>query len=215
MEYKLIFEDGSEALMHHGIKGMKWGVWNAETAARYRGSHSYRPTAREEARATERLKQAKTNLDGSDKSIKKYKKAERHYYKTISGRNAATRARLALAARVLSLSVAAVSGMYGLGNLSLATGSLLKSDLFSNIDPTLKQPGYNNSSKFTKDALKQVGHILNASHHVHQAQSQLGLSAISAVIANSTGKIETKYETLRKDEAFRKAMKKGAAKETS
>ena len=34
MDYKVTFEDGSEALMHHGIKGMKWGVWNAETAAR-------------------------------------------------------------------------------------------------------------------------------------------------------------------------------------
>ncbi len=38
MDYKLTFEDGSEALMHHGIKGMKWGVWNAETAARYKGA---------------------------------------------------------------------------------------------------------------------------------------------------------------------------------
>ena len=38
MDYKLTFEDGSEALMHHGIKGMKWGVWNSETAARYKGA---------------------------------------------------------------------------------------------------------------------------------------------------------------------------------
>lgn len=36
MEYRLTFADGSEAyLEHHGIKGMKWGVWNAETRARY------------------------------------------------------------------------------------------------------------------------------------------------------------------------------------
>ena len=36
MAYKLTFEDGSEAyLEHHGIKGMKWGVWNAETKAKY------------------------------------------------------------------------------------------------------------------------------------------------------------------------------------
>ena len=39
MEYKLTFEDGSEALLsHHGTKGMKWGVWNAETKARYEGT---------------------------------------------------------------------------------------------------------------------------------------------------------------------------------
>ena len=36
MEYKITFEDGSEAyLAHHGVKGMKWGVWNEETRARY------------------------------------------------------------------------------------------------------------------------------------------------------------------------------------
>ena len=29
--------DRSPSLMHHGVKGMKWGVWNAETRARYSG----------------------------------------------------------------------------------------------------------------------------------------------------------------------------------
>ena len=38
MDYLLTFEDGSEGLMHHGIKGMKWGVWNAETRRRHLGS---------------------------------------------------------------------------------------------------------------------------------------------------------------------------------
>lgn len=37
MEYKLTFEDGSSGyLAHHGIRGMKWGVWNADTSARYK-----------------------------------------------------------------------------------------------------------------------------------------------------------------------------------
>lgn len=36
MLYILTFEDGSSAfLAHHGVKGMKWGVWNEETKARY------------------------------------------------------------------------------------------------------------------------------------------------------------------------------------
>ena len=36
MEYLVTFDDGSSAfLSHHGTKGMKWGVWNPETAARY------------------------------------------------------------------------------------------------------------------------------------------------------------------------------------
>lgn len=36
MEYMVTFEDGTEGyLSHHGMKGMHWGVWNAETRARY------------------------------------------------------------------------------------------------------------------------------------------------------------------------------------
>lgn len=35
MDYKFTFQDGSESLMHYGVKGMKWGVWNAETRNRY------------------------------------------------------------------------------------------------------------------------------------------------------------------------------------
>lgn len=40
MDYRVTFEDGSEALAHYGIKGMKWGVWNEETKARYGESKS-------------------------------------------------------------------------------------------------------------------------------------------------------------------------------
>ena len=36
MDYKFTFEDGSSGyLAHHGVKGMKWGVRNAETLSRY------------------------------------------------------------------------------------------------------------------------------------------------------------------------------------
>ena len=38
MDYLVTFEDGSSGyLAHHGVKGMKWGVWNTETKARYSG----------------------------------------------------------------------------------------------------------------------------------------------------------------------------------
>lgn len=48
MDYKFTFQDGSEALMHFGIKGMKWGVWNAETAARRRGGGVRQKTSKTE-----------------------------------------------------------------------------------------------------------------------------------------------------------------------
>lgn len=36
MDYKLTFEDGSDAILtHHGVKGMHWGIWNPETRDRY------------------------------------------------------------------------------------------------------------------------------------------------------------------------------------
>lgn len=36
MKYLVTFEDGSSRyLSHHGVKGMKWGVWNEETKERY------------------------------------------------------------------------------------------------------------------------------------------------------------------------------------
>lgn len=37
-EIVLLDEDLDDVLSHHGIKGMKWGVWNAETRAKYLGS---------------------------------------------------------------------------------------------------------------------------------------------------------------------------------
>lgn len=46
MDYKITFEDDSSGcLVHYGVKGMKWGVWNAETSARYKGGLSDRQKA--------------------------------------------------------------------------------------------------------------------------------------------------------------------------
>ena len=35
MDYLINFNDGSEALAHYDVKGMKWGVWNEETRRRH------------------------------------------------------------------------------------------------------------------------------------------------------------------------------------
>ena len=37
-DYLITMDTGEQYLMHHGVKGMKWGEWNAETAARYSGT---------------------------------------------------------------------------------------------------------------------------------------------------------------------------------
>lgn len=37
MELKFTFEDGSEAIAHYGVQGMKWGVWNLDTRRKYEG----------------------------------------------------------------------------------------------------------------------------------------------------------------------------------
>ena len=37
MDYLITIDTGDKYLVHHGTKGMKWGKWNAETAARYAG----------------------------------------------------------------------------------------------------------------------------------------------------------------------------------
>lgn len=51
MRYSILFDDGSSAyLEHHGVKGMHWGIWNAETAARRAGRKAFRKQERERAK---------------------------------------------------------------------------------------------------------------------------------------------------------------------
>lgn len=59
MDYKVTFQDGSEALAHYGVLGMKWGVWNSETRARRSGEgRKPRLTAEQKARYKEVAKVA-------------------------------------------------------------------------------------------------------------------------------------------------------------
>lgn len=52
MEYKIIFTDDSTAyLTHHGVKGMHWGVRNAETLRKYAGGSGPKPTRRDVKKA--------------------------------------------------------------------------------------------------------------------------------------------------------------------
>ena len=56
MEYLISFDDGSSAfLAHHGVKGMKWGVWNDETKSKYGGGDSSAKGAKRTIRDLNRL----------------------------------------------------------------------------------------------------------------------------------------------------------------
>ena len=47
MEYLITFDNGSCAVLEHsGVKGMKWGVWNAETRARRAGARQHKKNLR-------------------------------------------------------------------------------------------------------------------------------------------------------------------------
>lgn len=71
MPYKLTFEDGSSAyLEHHGIKGMKWGIWNAETQARYAEEGKTAPGGGLSDEDIEKLEEAEKRKNEDYDSIK-------------------------------------------------------------------------------------------------------------------------------------------------
>ena len=77
MNYLIQFEDGSDGyLSHHGVLGMKWGVRNAETKARYRRD------------GTSKLISSRTNRKAK-KDAKEFAEAKMYY-----GQGAGTRRKL-------------------------------------------------------------------------------------------------------------------------
>ncbi len=92
MDFKVTTDDGSEYLMHHGTKGMQWGVWNEETKKKYgyggssaRGDRLRKKAAAQKAKADK----ARTNTALMDKTAKvhsakiteAYSKANAHLIK--------------------------------------------------------------------------------------------------------------------------------------
>ena len=66
MEYKLTFEDGSDGyLSHHGVLGMKWGVRNAETQAKYAGAQG-RTARKQDLKGSRHRQRLKTNAYASE-----------------------------------------------------------------------------------------------------------------------------------------------------
>lgn len=85
MDYKFTFEDGSEAIAHHGVKGMKWGVWNSETQSKYQGGDSTWRGAKKTARQLNALDKRKAIEYG--KADSKLKKANAYLVKARKADN--------------------------------------------------------------------------------------------------------------------------------
>ncbi len=72
MEYLVYYSNGEEGyLSHSGVKGMKWGVWNAETAAKYSTK----------AKVGHRIETSKKNQQFSDKALDYMRKRDSYISK--------------------------------------------------------------------------------------------------------------------------------------
>ena len=61
----------NEYLEHHGVKGMHWGEWNAETAARYSGSNKEPKTFREAIKTGLKTRVVDTASSASSATLKR------------------------------------------------------------------------------------------------------------------------------------------------
>lgn len=76
MEYNKMISDavvGEDYLEHYGVKGMHWGVWNAETAARY--SHVAKRGLKASGQAAVRGAKAVKKAVGNHMAVKKVERA--------------------------------------------------------------------------------------------------------------------------------------------
>ena len=57
MDYVITTSTGGAYLLHSGVKGMKWGVWNAETKKRYSSGRGHRSITRADKKVDKRAAQ--------------------------------------------------------------------------------------------------------------------------------------------------------------
>lgn len=163
-DYIITIDAGDKFLCHHGKKGMKWGVWNAETAARYNGTTTAKPSSAKQTAikktkdakdaVTDKVKKAKESASEELRLIKEnpeYAKAEAKY---AAKKAATTAGKLAVTAGTTAIGTTIggpAGGMIGrtVGNVAM-TKALEKVN--KNIDDTRK--------KQTAEAKKAVDSVI-------------------------------------------------------
>lgn len=79
----IVIRTSDDHLEHHGILGMRWGVWNDETRARYTGEGKMRTDIESDSSVTKRVKNDWNTL--SNKEFKnRYATSRRTYKKRVN-----------------------------------------------------------------------------------------------------------------------------------
>ena len=86
MDLLFSFSDGSRAIAHSGVKGMKWGVWNAETAARYKGGPGHRSIQRANKKVNKAAKEYETAVNKQGKDSYAARSADRKLRNAVEKR---------------------------------------------------------------------------------------------------------------------------------
>ena len=86
MDLLFSFSNGSRAIAHSGVKGMKWGVWNAETAARYKGGPGHRSIQRANKKVNKAAKEYETAVNKQGKDSYAARSADRKLKKAVEKR---------------------------------------------------------------------------------------------------------------------------------
>lgn len=102
MELCFYYEDGSEAIFHHGVKGMKWGVRKRRDYTKL----GYRPDQKRIAKLQKKLKTAKTDNQ-------KYRYAQRleNEKSGLSAKRRSTAAKIGIGLGIVGLGINSVNAI--------------------------------------------------------------------------------------------------------
>lgn len=138
VETRPIFTDDSDSLTHYGVKGMKWGVRNAETMRKYMGGHKdkikakakteYADYKKRRSVRKDRAKMVRNVTTMSDKDLKKFKERlkSEDTVRRLHAESSFTPGVVAEGKRITSKAAAKVIGGAATGAAVFAAGAVLK-----------------------------------------------------------------------------------------